>query len=160
MGFGVADYVLESVLHDVFQLLIDHGFFPEIPLPVLHPLEVGGCYTTGIAKNIGNHEDSFFRQDLVSRGRGRTIRALRQNPAFHSVGVATGNLIFGGGWNEYLAVCDQQFGGIDRVSLRKTVNGAVPLVVFPKCLDINSVFPVKPAIHLGDGNHFVTCLGH
>src|SRR5205807_727879 len=65
-----------------------------------------------------------------------------------------------GGGNEYFALCDQQLGGIDGVSLRKAVNGAVALPIFPKRLDINSIFPIKSAIHFGDANQFVACLGH
>src|SRR5882724_5697121 len=40
MSLGEADHVLESALHDVLELLVDYGFFPEISLAVLHPLEI------------------------------------------------------------------------------------------------------------------------
>src|SRR5437660_11379497 len=41
VSFGVADHILERGSHNGFQLLVDDGFFPEIALAILHPLEVG-----------------------------------------------------------------------------------------------------------------------
>src|SRR4051812_19686679 len=37
---GVMNDILKRVHHDVFQLFVDYGLFPEITLPVLHPLEI------------------------------------------------------------------------------------------------------------------------
>src|SRR5271165_3746004 len=42
VGFGVTDHILEAVAQDGFKLLVDDGFFPEVALAILHPLEVAG----------------------------------------------------------------------------------------------------------------------
>src|SRR4051812_2226623 len=39
MGLGETDYVIERAHHNVFKLIIHHRLFPEVALPVLHPLE-------------------------------------------------------------------------------------------------------------------------
>src|SRR5437879_3581643 len=50
---------VKSIHEDVFQLLVDHRFLPEVPLSVLHPLEVGGSHTTSVRKNVGDDKDFF-----------------------------------------------------------------------------------------------------
>src|ERR1700728_445234 len=59
MRVSIAHHISERRNHDLFQLLVHHRLFPEVPLPVLHPLEVRSRNTTGIRQNVGNHKNSL-----------------------------------------------------------------------------------------------------
>ena len=57
--------------HEVPQALLDIRSFPEKPLGVLHPLEIGDDHSTRIRQNIGYHENVLVLDDLISfQGRG------------------------------------------------------------------------------------------
>src|ERR1017187_4193629 len=68
VSLGITDHVSERRDHNLFQLLVDHGLFPEIALPVLNPLEVGSGDATGIGENIRNDKDSLVSQDIIGGG--------------------------------------------------------------------------------------------
>src|SRR5713226_4818005 len=155
VGFGIADHIPEGHLHDVLELLVDHGFLPEISLAVLHPLEVGGRDTAGITQDVGDHEHSLVGQNLVGGGGGGAVGALGENPALHAVGVAAGELIFGGGGNEDLAIGDEQFSGIKRLGTGEALDGAVALAVLQQRREVKPVLVVNPSVHLANANYFV-----
>ena len=76
VGLGVADHVVEAVAQDGFELLVDDGFFPEVALAVLHPLEVAGGDAAGVGQDVGHDEDALFGEDLVGDGGGGAVGAF------------------------------------------------------------------------------------
>ena len=112
VGFGVADYVVEGVDHDVFELLVDYGFFPEVSLAVLHPFKIGRGDAAGVAEDVGDDEDFFVGEDFVCFGGGGAVGAFGEDAALHAVGVLAGDLVFGGGGDKDFAIGQQQLGGV------------------------------------------------
>ncbi len=123
----------------MLELLVDHRLFPEVSLAVLHPLEVRSGDAAGVAENVGNHEDLFVGQNIVGGGGGGAVGAFRQNLAFDPVGIAAGDLVFGGGGNKDFAIGDQQFGGVLGLGAREPMDGAIALAEFPERLDVDAV---------------------
>src|SRR5262249_46679884 len=54
VGVCVTDHVVKRRLHNRLQLLVHHGFLPEVSLTVLDPFEIRGGHATGVGENIGN----------------------------------------------------------------------------------------------------------
>ena len=104
MHFCIADHIIECADHELFELLVNHGFFPEITLAVLHPLEIGSCDATGVAEDVWNDKDAFASKNLVGCGGGGAVGAFGQDAALYTVGVAAGDLIFGGSGYENFAL--------------------------------------------------------
>src|SRR5438128_6272734 len=160
VGFGIADHIPEGRLHDVLELLVDHGFFPEISLAVLHPLEVGGRDSAGITQDVWYHEHSLIGQNLVGSGGSGAVGALRENPALDAVGVAAGELIFGRGGDEDLAIGDEQFSSIKWLGAGEALDGSVATAVLQPRREVKPVLVVNPSVHLGNANDLVTSLRH
>src|SRR5664279_203812 len=76
MGLGEVHHGFERLDHDVLQLFVDHGLFPEVTLAVLHPLEVGSGHTTRVGQDVGHHKHVLVGEDLVRHRGGRPIRTL------------------------------------------------------------------------------------
>src|ERR1700689_1461612 len=55
--FREAHYVSKTVHHDLFQPPVHQLLVPEIPLPVLHPFEIGHCDTARVGENVRDDED-------------------------------------------------------------------------------------------------------
>ena len=55
------------------------GFFPEIALAVLHPLEVAGGDAAGVGEDVGNDEDPLVGEDLVGDGGGGAVGAFAED---------------------------------------------------------------------------------
>src|SRR5207248_10944834 len=52
VGFVVAHHVVKGSLHDVLELLVNHGFLPKVALTVLNPFEVRGGDASCIGQNV------------------------------------------------------------------------------------------------------------
>src|SRR5579863_8568787 len=97
MRFSVTYHVVERRHHNVAEMFVHYRFFPEVALSILHPFEIGSGDTTRVCEDVRNYEDSLFGEDIVGGSSGRSVRALSENLALHSVGVLARNLIFGCG---------------------------------------------------------------
>src|ERR1700722_3293403 len=65
VGLSITDDVAEGGNHNLLQLLVDHGLFPEIALAVLHPFEVGSCNAPGVGQNVLDHKHSLLGQGII-----------------------------------------------------------------------------------------------
>src|SRR6476646_5246972 len=51
---GIADNIVEALCQNALKLLVDHRLLPEVALPVLHPLEVGGSHAACVREDVGD----------------------------------------------------------------------------------------------------------
>src|ERR1700761_8736109 len=79
VSLGVAHDVAETFGENGLKLLIHHGFFPEVALPVLHPLEIGCGYSSGIRQNIRNYKYLLIRKTLIGYRRRWAVRSFTYN---------------------------------------------------------------------------------
>src|ERR1039457_3909955 len=160
VSLGITDHIFEGRLHDGVELLVDHRLFPEITLPVLHPLEIRSGHAPGIGQNVGDHEDALVGEDVVGSGGCRSVRAFGEDAALHAVGVAAGDDIFRGGGNKNFALRDEQVGSIALLRAGESVDGPVFLAEIHQSLQVDAVRVVQAAANLGNANHLITCLMH
>ena len=66
----------ERLGHDLVQLAVDHVLAPVVAVQVLDPLEVADGDATGVAQDVGDHEDAAAEQDLVRLRRRRAVGGL------------------------------------------------------------------------------------
>ncbi len=140
VGLGVADHVVEAVAQDGLQLLVDDGFFPEIALAVLYPLEVAGGDAAGVGQNVGHDEDALVGQDLVGNGGGGSVCAFHDDASLDLVRVAAGNHVLGGRRNEDVAVGDDQLFAGHGLRAAESKDGSVAILVFDQLVDIDAVW--------------------
>src|SRR5579864_3003895 len=160
MGLGIANDIVERRFHDGFELLVHDRLFPEIALPVLHPLEVGSGDAAGVGENVGNYKHAFLAENVIGGGRGRPIGAFGQNAALHAVDVAAGDDILRRGRNQNLALGREQVGGLGFLRLREAMHRAVFLPEFNQRLYIDPVLIVQTPTHFCDANHFIAVFVH
>ena len=84
-------------------------FRPEIALAVLHPFEVGNRNAAGVGEDVGDHEHSALKQDVVGGRRGGAVGALHQKFRLHFVGILAGDDAFRGGRQQDIAFLLQDF---------------------------------------------------
>src|SRR5947207_13388289 len=101
---SVRDDVVETGDHNLFELLINLRFSPEISLPILHPLEVGHRDTAGVCQYVGDYEDSLFGEDRIGDEGGWAVCALAEDFGFDTVGVGRGDHIFARRWKQNVTV--------------------------------------------------------
>src|SRR5215472_2446797 len=161
MRFGEVNYIFERLAQDELQLLVDCGFFPEVTLPVLHPLEVRSGYATGVGENVRNHEHLLIRQNLVGRSGGGTVRAFTNNLGLDAGGVLAANHVFDRRRYQDVASGDQQISRVRRLGTRKADNAAVVAVtILEQRVDIDTARVVKPAVVFRDTHDLVSGIGH
>src|SRR5437899_900649 len=85
MGFGIAHYFIEAVLHDVLQAFVDFAFAPKEALAILYPLEVADGDAASVAQNVGDNEYSLLLQNLVGRGGGGPVGTLAENARLNAM---------------------------------------------------------------------------
>src|SRR5580698_8097633 len=51
---GITNNIVEALRQNAVELIVDDGFFPKVSLAVLHPFKIGGSYSAGVRKNVGN----------------------------------------------------------------------------------------------------------
>ena len=128
---GITDHVLERRHHDVFQLFVDHRLFPEVALPVLHPLEIRCGDAAGIGQNVGHYEDMLVAKDVIGGRRRGPVGAFDQDLCFHLVGIARVDDVLRGRRNQDFAIGDQQLLGVGTLRALEAVYRAFLLAIFP-----------------------------
>src|SRR5215469_5237449 len=160
MSFGVTDDVVERRLHNGLELLVDHGFLPEVSLTVLHPLEVGSCDAAGVGQNVRNHEYALLGQHVVGSGGRRAVRPFGEDAALHAIDVAARDDVFGCGWNQNLAIGDEQIGGVGSFRAGESVDGPVLLAELQQRLNVNAVLVKEASADFGYADDFVSGVVH
>src|ERR1700685_1656413 len=162
MRFGVPYHLFEALVHNILQSFVHFAFPPEAPLPVLYPLKLTDRHPPGVPQDVRNDENAFILDDFVRMRSGRTIRPLAQNPAFHAVGIATGDLVLGGSWY-------QDVRGMEQHLLRRLLVAApwkfrqwFPLPVDPihQLRNVEPLVVVQPAVNIRDADNLVPRLVH
>ena len=100
---------MEGGDHDILQSLLNISGFPEKPLQILHPLEVGHDHATGIGQNIRNNKYSMVLQDAIGLQGRRAVRSFGENPAAQFRRVAFGDLLGERGGDQHAAIELKQF---------------------------------------------------
>src|SRR3972149_5539548 len=152
LGFSVVEHVVEALDHDLLELLVDVLLRPEEVLNVLHPLEVGYRHAAGIGDDVGHQHDTAPIEDAVRLRGSRAVRALDDEPGFHSVGVVPGDLVLDGGGYENVARQLQQFVASDLVNVPHPLQAAVLVLVAYGAVNVNAVGLVDSAHGVAHSN--------
>src|ERR1700690_1857604 len=116
MRFRIVHHLIEALFHHVAKAFVDFALAPEKSLTVLHPLKIADGDSPGVAKDVGNNEDSFFPDDGVGVPGGRAVRAFTKDAAIKPVGVLRCNLVFRGSRYEYFAWTEENLLGWHRLA--------------------------------------------
>src|SRR5258707_2682822 len=158
--FRETHHIGKRFAQDEIQLLIDNFVRPEVTLTVLHPLEVRRSDAAGVGQNVWNHKDSFVREDVIGGRGGWAICAFADDLGFDLGRVLAGDYIFRGGWNQDVALGDEQLLGVCRVSAWEAYDGFVAVAIFEQILNVDAVGAGETAVVLGDANDLVSGSGH
>src|SRR5207302_1808100 len=151
MGFGIAHYFIEAVLHDVLQAFVDFAFAPKEALAILYPLEVADGDAASVAQNVGDNEYSLPLQNLVGRGGGGPVGTLAENARLNAMGVLAGDLVFDRGGEQDVNRLEEDLLGSELDAVSGALGDGLVLRVhrIDPGGDVETFFIVERAVDVG-----------